>query len=58
VLLLGFTGLAACVIGSVTAWACAAIANHKILDQTGDILGATAIITEITIMIAILALNQ
>ena len=57
-LLLGLTGLIACVIGCITAWACAAIANHKISGQTGDILGATAILTEITIMIAIFSFAQ
>ena len=57
-LLLGVTGLVVCAIGSLTAWICAAIANHKIAGQTGDILGATAIVTEITMMIAILSFAQ
>ena len=52
-LVMGLIGLAACVVGSMAAWACAATAKNKISGQTGDILGATVIITEIAIMTTI-----
>lgn len=53
-LLTGATGIALTVLAALSAMTCAAIAKSKIGGQTGDILGATQQITEITLLIALL----
>ena len=57
-LVMGLIGLAACLVGSVATWACAVIAKNKISGQTGDILGATVITTEIAVMVTIASFFQ
>lgn len=51
----GFSGLLACAVAALTAWACARIALAKIGGQTGDILGATGQLTELVALMVLLA---
>lgn len=52
----GFAGLAALALGSLAAWGLFAIAQKKIAGMTGDVLGASAQISEITILITLAAM--
>ncbi|WP_435231398.1 adenosylcobinamide-GDP ribazoletransferase [Pseudopelagicola sp. nBUS_20] len=52
-LLTGFSGLLLGMLAGVTTIACGAIAQVKIGGQTGDVLGATQQIAEITLLLAI-----
>ena len=54
-LLTGLPGLGLAILATLTALTTAAIAKSKIGGQTGDILGATQQITEITLLIALTA---
>ena len=51
----GFSGVLACAIAGLTAWACARIASAKIGGQTGDILGATGQLSELVALMVLLA---
>lgn len=53
--LLGTAGLAAATAAGLSAWTLALIARAKIGGQTGDILGATQQITEITVLFLLVA---
>ncbi len=53
---LGPTGLAALALGALVAAGCGAIALRKIGGQTGDVLGATQQLAEITVLLAATAL--
>ncbi|MBT6096985.1 MAG: adenosylcobinamide-GDP ribazoletransferase, partial [Marinovum sp.] len=51
----GFSGVLACALAVLTAWACARIAIAKIGGQTGDILGATGQLSELAALMVLLA---
>ncbi|WP_166416036.1 adenosylcobinamide-GDP ribazoletransferase [Cochlodiniinecator piscidefendens] len=54
-ILLGFSGFVGFIYITLTSLACALIANKKIGGQTGDILGATQQISEITFLVVLTA---
>lgn len=56
IILMGLDGVFALVIASAVAAAMGALAQAKIGGQTGDILGATQITTEITVLLTLVAL--
>ncbi|WP_296418935.1 adenosylcobinamide-GDP ribazoletransferase [Pseudooctadecabacter sp.] len=56
IILLGWSGLAMILVALLTATACALIARSKINGQTGDVLGATQNLTEMTVLLALAAL--
>ena len=51
----GVSGAIAAAVGAVIAVICATVARAKIGGQTGDILGATAVLVEVGVLAALLA---
>ena len=55
VLAFGFSGFVLAICGALAAFLCAQLARKKIGGQTGDVCGASQQITEITLLLALLA---